>query len=42
MRKEAIFSMGVTILEAAQLADASACYDYTQGTFIEDQLIEML
>ena len=42
MRKEAIFSMGVTILEAAQLADASPCYDYAQGTFSEPDLNEML
>jgi hypothetical protein len=38
MRKEAIFSMGVTILEAAQLGDASPCYDYNQGAFSEPDL----
>ena len=35
LRKESIFSMGMTILEAAQLADVKSCYDYTYGTFSE-------
>jgi hypothetical protein len=42
MRKEAIFSMGITILEAAQLAEASGCYDYAQGVFNEGELNEMV
>ena len=34
--------MGITILQAAQLAEASACYDYTQGVFNEGELNEMI
>jgi hypothetical protein len=33
LKKEAIFSMGMTLLEAAQLSEISSCYDYSQGTF---------
>jgi len=34
--------MGMTLLEAAQLAEISSCYDYTQGTFDETKLGDML
>jgi hypothetical protein len=38
MRKETIFSMGMTLLEAAQLAPVANCYDYFNGTFSESEL----
>lgn len=42
LRKEAVFSMGMTLLEAAQLAPVAPCYDYAHGSFDESQLTDML
>lgn len=42
MRKEAIFSMGMTLLETALLEEASQCYDYNQQTFNEAMLEEKI
>ncbi len=33
LRKESIFSMGMTILEAAQLFDVGECYNFKEGHF---------
>ena len=42
LRKESIFSMGMTILEAAQLTNLSSCYNFNDGVFIEANMIDML
>lgn len=34
--------MGMTMLEAAQLAEVSTCYNYNDGVFIEANMIDML
>ena len=42
LRKEAVFSMGMTLLEAAQLAPVAPCYDYAHGSLDESLLSDML
>lgn len=42
LRKEAVFSMGMTLLEAAQLAPVAPCYDYARGSLDESLLAEMI
>lgn len=42
LRKEAVFSMGMTLLEAAQLAPVAPCYDYARGSLDESLMAEML
>jgi hypothetical protein len=42
LRKEAVFSMGMTLLEAAQLAPVAPCYDYARGSLDESLMIEMI
>jgi hypothetical protein len=42
LRKEAVFSMGMTLLEAAQLGPVAPCYDYAHGSFDESLLADML
>lgn len=42
LRKESVFSMGMTLLEAAQLQEVFACYNYSECYFHEETLTEML
>ena len=42
LKKEGIFSMGMTLLEAAVLEDVSICYDSQQQTFNELILADLL
>lgn len=42
LRKEGVFSMGMTLLEAAQLGPVANCYDYAHGSLDESMLNEML
>lgn len=42
MKKEGVFSMGMVLLQAAQLDDVYQCYDYAEHLFIEANLEGMI
>jgi hypothetical protein len=42
LSKEAVFSLGMTMLEAATLDTISHCYDYTQHIFLDMNLEALL
>ena len=42
LQKEAVFSMGMTLVHAALLKDLYGCYDYKNSLFYESKLEEMI